>query len=739
MARKDYRKLTITSQPDPYSGGYDVSRYESDIRSLVNNAVKSALAEGEFFYVGNKRVDPTTGEMKLDIYVHPDKANITESSINNQLQRFNIGGSGANYSVSKEKLSKEERDIIAREEKGRQEDTSADRRINRSIAVKVLGLLTVLTDVTRRILSSVLKNASQTARDLVTANNLGISYSTLREAGFIEQAHGLPKGTIPQAYSELITAFGNITELDEDKLSKLAVVMGGGIRDLATMGLAVSDPDKLTEAIVNAFNEKANAGYNSIGQYVGEQQARRELYAYLQRIFPKIADIFASVQNTKHISSIYRGVSDYQDWKNVIDPNRGDYPQAYFNVEVTTGELENKVSSILSQIKKGIMLELNPTIASALRRIANSRFGMSASENLAMNRENAKANEKYLAGLRATSKSMEGKELSVDEKAFKKEIDEEIALVEKTLESFYKDKKDIGDLTRTMDEIRISASRRIDTIPEVAGTVRMQEAIKKTIEGNYSPAEIAEAKNELIMKDTQELTQRALKEKQKEFLLLYNSLKSKGMKDDDIMSYLSVARPDLVTTGVVRTKRNGTKVMGYVENKQLTAEELANIRKEAQTIDEAELYAYMLNKNPALGRQVAGFIAELAKEGINKVGASSLLALYTEGDVPEAWEEKIPVGFDKDFDIDNGYSVVGVNTRDTVTGEVVHKIIIDLDNNGELSEGDIVLAEFLGYESASGKVGNMKVRYDKNGNVDYYIDYMGTGASVQKNNNDIEG
>lgn len=726
MAKKDYRKLTITSQHDPYSGGLDISRYESDIRSIVNNAVRSALNEGDFVYIGNKRVDPNTGIMKLDIYVHPDKAGVTESSIGNQIQRF---GGGANYTVTREKLSKEERELIAREERGDKEYNVDERRVNRGIAVKILGLLTVLTDITRRILSSVLKNASQTARDLITANNLGISYQTLREAGFIEQAYGLPKGTIPGAYSELITAFGNVTELDEDKLSKLAVVMGGGIKDMATMGLAVSDPDKLTEAIVNAFNERANQGYNSIGQYVGEQQARKELYAYLQRIFPQMADIFASLQNTKHVSSIYKGVTDYQSWKDAVDGNRGNYPQAYFNVEVTTGQLENKVESILSQIKKGVMLELNPEITKVLRRLANTRIGLSASENLALNRENAKANEKYLAGLRATSKSMEGKELTLDEKAFKKEIDEEIALVEKTLDSFYKDKKDIGDLTRTLDEIRISASRRIDTIPEV-DTVRMKEAIKRTIEGNYSPEEIESAKNELVMKDTQKLTQEALQNKQKEFLQLYNSLKSKGMKESDIMGYLYLTRPDLVTEGVVKTKWNGTKVMGYVENKQLTSEELANIRQEAQAVDEAELYAYILNKNPSLGKQVAKFVAELAKEGINRVGASSLLALYTEGDIPEAWEAKLPVGFE--MDTATSYPVRGKNTRDTSTGEVVHKIVVDVNTNGEKKE--VVLAELLGYESAEGKIGNMRVRYE-NGKADYYIDYLGSSGSEQNHIN----
>lgn len=720
MAKKDYRKLTVTSQPDPYSGGLDISRYESDFRSIVNNAVKSALNEGEFYYVSNRRVDPNSGVTKVDIYVHPDKAGIAESSIGSQIQKF---GGGANYSVTRESVSKEEREIIAREERARKNSSEADYRINRGLSLKVIALLTGIADIARRILSSVIDNAKNTAKDLITANNLGISYQTLREAGFIEQAYGLPKGTIPQAYSELISAFGNITELDEDKLTKLAVIMGGGIKDMVTMGMAVSDTDKLTGAIIDAFNQRANAGYNSVGQYVGEQQARRELYAYLQRIFPKLADIFASMQDTKHVSSIYHGVRDYQSWKEAVDGNRGDYPQAYFNVEVTTGQLENKVESILSQIKKGIMLELNPDIAKVLRRIANSRIGLSASENIALNRENAKANEKYLAGLRATSKSMEGKELTLDEKAFKKEIDEEIALVEKTLDSYYKDKKDIGDLTRTYDEIRIGASRRIDTIPEV-DTVRMKEAIKKTIEGNYSPEEIAQAKDDLVFSETQRLLQESIENKHKEFLSIKAKLKAGGMKEEDIMGYLSVTRPDLVTQSTKKTIWGYKNI--YSENTQLTDEELARIRKEAGTVDEAELYAYMLNKNPALGKVVAKFVAELAKNGINDVGASSLLALYLEGDIPEEWEKNLPVGFE--MDTSSSYAVRGMNVRDTASGEVVHKIVVDVDVNGEKKE--VLLQEILGYESTEGKIGNMKVRY-VDGKADYYIDYTGTSASEQ--------
>ena len=74
-----------------------------------------------------------------------------------------------------------------------------------------------------------------------------------------------------------------------------------------------------------------------------------------------------------------------------------------------------------------------------------------------------------------------------------------------------------------------------------------------------------------------------------------------------------------------------------------------------------------------------------------------------------------------------------MNTRDTVTGEVVHKIVVDVNTNGETKE--VVLAELSGLESAEGKWGDMRVRYE-NGKADYYVDYTGTSGSVQAKSGD---
>ena len=736
MARKKYSKFTITSLPDPSSGAYEIPDYERDMKTIVNQAVKSALSEGGYYKARSRVVNKATGETRLDVYVHSEDADVVRKSLNTQLQKLTFRDVKTGrpsiepkYTFTENGSSRKEDRALQGAEEG---INTASRVFSRGAMLKLVALLTTIAHITRRILSAVLTNASQTARDAITAHNMGVSYETIRKASYIEKAHGLPEGTIPEAYSELITAFGNITELDTEKLSKLAVVMGGEIEKLAKMGLATSDPDKLTEAIVNAFNEQADKGYNTVGEYVGEQQARRELYAYLNRIFPKMADIFASMQDAQHnIASIYKGVHDYQSWKDVVDPNRGDYPQSYINVEVTTGELENLVRSILSQIKKGILLEMNPTIEKALRRIADMRIGMSASENAELNRKNASENEAYVASLQKTLKSLEGKELTIDEQAFKKELEEEIAYVNKALEEYYKTKGNIGNLTRSLDNVRITASRRIDSVEEVVGTTRMDEAIALAIKDNVSDEEIQEAKNKLIMDKRKELMEKARVKKHAEFTRVYNQLASSGMNKKDIMGYMFHNFPELVAMGTVRKDWKGRDVKGYVENTALTAEETNEIIQATRpdTIDDMEVYRSLLTLYPAINAQVKKYVAELAKKGIDTVGASSLLALYESGDLDATMEQNLPADFASVYG-GYGMNVIGLNTQETPNSEVVHKIVLDVNNNGKLDKEDIILGEFLGFKSLSGVLGELRIDW-QDGKPNYYIGNNGTSASVQ--------
>ena len=102
------------------------------------------------------------------------------------------------------------------------------------------------------------------------------------------------------------------------------------------------------------------------------------------------------------------------------------------------------------------------------------------------------------------------------------------------------------------------------------------------------------------------------------------------------------------------------------------------------------------------------------------------MALYALGDAPDAWQKKIgslPVKNTYD------YNVIGMNTRNK-SGEVIHKIILDVNANGELDKEDKVLGEFLGYEGYNGLIGVAHANVEGK-NVVWDIETTGTEASVE--------
>lgn len=425
----DYTRLTVTSMPDPQTGAFEIPSYIRDMKSVVNNAVKSALKENEFFLVKERNVNPRTGEMTLDIYVHEDRSGIAKSSMERQIQTFR-GSSAGKYDVTSAYLSDRERRDIARIEAGGVETETS--RFNKGTMLKILGAVVTLANITRRILSSVMGFASQSVQDTVTAHNLGVSYDAVRQYRHVETIHGLKSGTITGALSDIQAKFGNITSLDEKALESLAVVMGSQIEDMAKMGLGSSNPEKVLEAIIDAFNEKANAGFNSIGQYVGEQQARRELYSYLLKISPQMADIFATMQEEQHnINSLFRNQADtFAEWKNLLPTTRGG-TGAQGNVVVTLGQEWNVIKDELKQIREAIALTLAPSLLKILRRIADMRIGLSEEENEALNKENKSINDRFIQSVDATLVTMGSYDkLSPEDKAkydalvyFKKEAE----------------------------------------------------------------------------------------------------------------------------------------------------------------------------------------------------------------------------------------------------------------------------------------------------------------------------
>ena len=305
----EYVKFTFKSKKDPSTNTFPIADYTKDLRNIVNNAVKSALPSNAFYHVGDKSISKQ-GKMSVDVYVHKDNATAVDKA-----SRYLVGkmdyvdatgqSIGSKYTVTRARgltddtarsLYKiETAPARKKEELEDKKAKDASMRVLHGAMLKVIAVLAGIADITRRILSSVISTATQAVQDNRLAHNLGLSYEQVRNYRYLETAHNLKEGTITGAIADVQNKFGNITSLDEKSLEALAVVMGSQIEDMAKMGIGASNPETIVGAIVDAFNTKANSGYNSVGQYVGEQQARIELYSYLNKISPQIADIFGIV------------------------------------------------------------------------------------------------------------------------------------------------------------------------------------------------------------------------------------------------------------------------------------------------------------------------------------------------------------------------------------------------------------------------------------------------------------
>lgn len=491
----DYSKFTITSKKDRYSHGYDIPDYERDMKTIVNQAVKSALSEGGYFKTSSRVVDKATGETKLDIYVHSADARVVESAIKTELNKLTFRDSNGRptqrpkYKVDSDTLSDKEQRTLAREEnKGDTETT----RFNKSSLLKIIGVLTLISDITRRILSAVMTFSQQTVKDMVTAHNLGMSYESVRHYRHVETAHGMKEGTVTNAVADIQSKFGNITSLDEKALEALAVVMGSKIEDMAKMGMGASNPEAVLGAILDAFNEKANAGYNSVGQYVGEAQARRELYSYLLKVSPQVADIFATMQEEQHnINSIYRYQADtFEKFSNLRPTKRGGNEDIDYGVMDTLGETWNQLLEAVNQIKEAFIVGFAPVLLPLIRRLADTRVGMTAEEKAQRNKDNKEANERAIESTRKTMKYYEGigiKNLSDEDRAYYEALAEYV----EELESANK-KRTVYNKVATTNELKLRGLANLSAVKEAKdNSGKMAVGLSSTLD-SVTDEEIAE-------------------------------------------------------------------------------------------------------------------------------------------------------------------------------------------------------------------------------------------------------
>lgn len=780
----DFRKITVSSLQDTSSGAYSISEYDKDIRALVN-AIKSALPQDSFYHKSPKNIDYSNfnsiGKLQEDFYIKNEYAKVAQEALEQALGKMQFKGS-TDYKYESSGLrilSKDEEKLIKELEelnKNKGEKETETTRFNRGTLLKIFGAIMTVADIARRILSSVLNFATQSVKDSVTAHNLGTSYEAVRQYRHIEATHGMKEGTITGALSDIQNKFGNITSLDEKALEDLAVVMGGKIEEMATLGLGSSNPEKILESIVDTFNERANAGVNSIGQYVGEQQARRELYSYLLKISPQVADIFATMQEEQHnINSLFRNQADtFAEWKNAMPTARGGNTPMDYNLTVSLGQEWNVVKDILEQIKEGIAVSLTPAVLELLQKIADTRIGMSESENRAKNQENKEENLAFISRAKKEMSQMEESWSSLDDtkKSYYFALKEYRERAEKANKG-----NSAGNITNAVplpEQIRVRGNQILkegmrtqelygDLDPsteEILATVESYAKFDMDKEKKAYQNELSKAnakRDKYVEKEATRRINQAERDRYNAFLKASNKAtkdyesseeyanlryaqkidskrnllaKVKGVYGIDYLSQFNgnvdKAYAQAQKDNYIIKSGNG---LGYILNSaQYNPIDEGDIRSQVQSENQRVTYSdeafllWLYNRNKTwFNSKIQGLrTEELIAGSVNNEWAS-MYALYDTEDTKLDWRNRIPNTYT------GGQSVIATN--DYSGNEVVHRIVLDINNNGVLDKGDIVLGSFMGMTGAEGVLGVLNV-HAENGKVDYTL-AQAYGASNQ--------
>ena len=279
-----------------------------------------------------------------------------------------------------------------------------------SLLTKILGVLTIGFDIVRRILSLVTEQGKMAVRTSTVAHNLGTNYQQARHIESAERVSGLETGTITGAMSDVQSMFGNITNIDEGALETLALIMGSKIEDLVQSGIGGSNPEVLVGEIIDAWNERASTGYNSVGDYVGEAQARRELYSLLNKVSPQLASIFALMQEQRtDEASLYKNLASgkFSDWVNGLS-NVNRYPVNTIGEGLLkeVSQYANNVNDLIEQLKHGIAITFAEPAIAVLRSISNIRWGMTGKNNLDLDIKNLEANSAWKEHAQAMLESL---------------------------------------------------------------------------------------------------------------------------------------------------------------------------------------------------------------------------------------------------------------------------------------------------------------------------------------------
>lgn len=257
----------------------------------------------------------------------------------------------ANYKkIAQEDKQKREEKKQADRDKAQEASQSFTRS---AMMKKLFAEVLIIGNTLRRILTTVVGMAKETVKiraDSVEAHNMGMSYQTYRANNYLDLTHGLEEGTRNQGIADLQSSFGDITNLNMGAIEKLAPVLGSGIVREINNGLGRDNPEQLFNQIMNAFFEQYREGRNHLNQFVGKDQARKELVTAIQQVSPSIAKELAMMIDTAEYGKYAGLFNSVESYDKLFGKTTGRYGLTDADISVFK-EVGTEVSEVTAKMK----------------------------------------------------------------------------------------------------------------------------------------------------------------------------------------------------------------------------------------------------------------------------------------------------------------------------------------------------------------------------------------------------
>ena len=344
-----------------------------------------------------------TGEDTAYVRLLKDPATATPTTDEYLKQKAGKGVGALNKEEQKnrdDKKAKEEEKKKKEDEKEKEREEAKNKRILMGRIGLAIMILRGVYDVAKRILTSIMQFSVAEKAGHIQENTLNLGRGNYLKNQYVSTAMGMGSDTVNEAVKAVQEKFGNITELDEKSVEKLALVMGNKVQDLIKSGMGGNNPQALTEEIINSFYQRALRGENSVGQQVGQAQARRELVSYLSKIEPNLAKMLTTMLELNTTGALKGTIGSWEDVVRALAPvHRLGVNELDYNAVSAFAQELNRATANLASFGNDLKAWAVKYLGSFVDKVNNLETGMTPAQRAEKALQDAKTREGRLAQL----------------------------------------------------------------------------------------------------------------------------------------------------------------------------------------------------------------------------------------------------------------------------------------------------------------------------------------------------